>query len=119
MEKVYSISHINGITEIKIFQSFNIEQGKKILDEIAENYPYERRFWDFSEVNLKYSMDELKLIAEYSKGLFNKPNKTAFYTLSDLTYGEMRQLAVFREEEGKAFASAFRIKQEAIDWLHS
>ena len=119
MEKVYSIKHTDGITEIKIFQNFNLDQGKEILDDIEKNYPYARRLWDFSVVVLKYSMDDIKSVAEYSKKLFTKPNKTAFYTLSDLTFGEMRQLAVYREEEGKTSARAFRDKQEAIDWLNS
>lgn len=119
MKKIYSITHNDGITKIKLFDEINLEQGKVILDEIDKNYPYERRLWDFTEIDLHYSLEDIAEIAEYSKGLFTEPNKTAFYTSTDLTFGEMRQLAVYREEEGKASAKAFRNEQEAIDWLNS
>jgi len=114
----YAIKHENGITLIKLFEKINYEEGKQLLDEIAANYPYQRRLWDMSEITFDYTMDEIIKIAQYSKKIFTKPNKLAVYTLSDLTYGVIRELEVYREVEGKVESRPFRNKQEAIDWLN-
>lgn len=119
MDKTYLITHSEGITKVKLLESINLEQGKQILDDIARNYPYERRLWDMNEINIDYSLDDLISIAEYSKGLFSNPNKLAINTFTDLTFGNMRQLAVYRQEKGKASAKVFRNEQEAIAWLNS
>ena len=92
---------------------------KKIIDEIVQGYPYEKRLWDLSEIKFDLSLNEIKLISEYGKSKFTKTNKLAIYATNDLAFGEMRQFEVYREEEGKVIPRVFRTKQDAISWLNS
>ena len=119
MTETHSISHDNGITKIKFFVNPSYEQTKLIIDEVLENYPYEKRLWDMSEINFDFTTDEIKKIAAYGKLKFTKPNKLALFALDDLAFGEMRQFEVYREEEGKSLPRAFRSEQDAIEWLNS
>lgn len=117
MSDKYVITVEDGITRIKFLVNPTYEDTKKIIDEIVENYPYERRLWDMSEINFDFTTAEIQLIAEYGKKKFIKPNKLAIYAVNDLAFGEMRQFEVYREEEGKALPKVFRSKKEAIKWL--
>lgn len=119
MSNQYSIIESNGITEIKFHINPSIELVKSIIDDVAENYPYERRLWDLSEIDFDLSENELINLCEYGKKTFIKPNKLALFAVKDLGYGEMRQFAAYREEDGNAIPRVFRNKQEAIDWLNS
>lgn len=119
MPDTYTIKYSEGITEIKFLVSPTLEQCKSIIDNIIENYPYEKRLWDMSEIQFNFTTHEIEQIAEYGKRKFTKPNRLALYALDDLSFGEMRQFMVFREEQSKAIPRAFRNKQDAIDWLNS
>lgn len=119
MTTTHIITHEDGITKIKFLVSPSYEQAKLMIDEIAENYPYEKRLWDLSEIKFDFTTAEIQRIAEYGKLKFTKPNKLALFALDDLAFGEMRQFEVYREEEGKAFPRVFRNEQEAIKWLNS
>ena len=119
MAKTHLITYIDGITKIKFLVSPNLELCKSIIDEIVENYPYEKRLWDLSEIKFDFSTSEIQTIAEYGKGKFTNPNRLAVFALDDLAFGEMRQFEVYREEEGKALPRVFRNEQDAIDWLNS
>jgi len=119
MSDRYQISHNDGITKIKFLVKPSYDQVKLIIDDISENYPYEKRLWDLSEINFDFTTDEIQKIAAYGKLKFTKPNKLAIYAIDDLAFGEMRQFEVYREEEGKSLPRAFRSEQEAIDWLNS
>ncbi len=118
-----SVTHLitleDGITRIKFLAAPSLEQTKAIIDEIVENYPYEKRLWDMSEIKFDFTTDEIQEIAEYGKRKFVKANKLAVYATDDLAYGEMRQFAVYRHEENKATPRAFRSEKAAIEWLNS
>ena len=119
MSDTYIIKYSKGITEIKFLVSPTLKQVMSIIDDISENYPYEKRLWDLSEIQFDFTTSEIQQISEYGKNIFTKPNKLAVYALDDLAFGEMRQFMVYREEEGKVLPRAFRNKQEAIEWLNS
>lgn len=119
MSKTHTIIHINGITKIKFLVNPSFEQVQSIIDEIAENYPYERRLWDMSEIKFNFTTDEIQRIAAYGKLKFTKLNKLAIYALDDLAFGEMRQFEVYREEDNKSLPRVFRNEQDAIEWLNS
>ena len=115
----HQITVEDGITKIKFLESPCIEEAKAIIDDLADNYPYEKRLWDMSEIIFNWTIEEIKTISEYGKYKFTRPNKLAIYAVDNVSFGEMRQFEVYREEEGKAYPRAFRDQQEAIDWLKS
>ena len=119
MSKTHIITHIDGITKIKFLVTPSLDQVKSIIDEIVENYPYERKLWDMSEIKFDLSTNEIRMLSEYGKQIFEKPNKVAIYAVDDLAFGEMRQFGVYREEKGKTLSKVFRDEQNAIEWLKS
>ena len=119
MSDTHIIKHYEGITEIKFLVSPTFVQLKSIIDDIVENYPYEKRLWDMSEIQFDFTSNEIEQIAEYGKQKFTKPNKLALFALDDLAFGEMRQFMVYREEQSQSIPRAFRNKQAAIEWLNS
>ena len=119
MTKTHLITHENGITKIKFLVNPSFEQVKLMIDEIAENYPYEKRLWDMSEIQFNFTTNEIQKIAAYGKSKFIKPNKLAVYALDDVAFGEKRIFEIYREEEGKSLPRAFRNEQDAITWLNS
>ena len=119
MPKIHTITHKEGITKVKFLVAPSYDQVKSIIDEITENYPYEKRLWDISEVDFDFSTTEIQMIAEYGKAKFTKPSKLAVYAVKDLAFGEMRQFEVYREEENKVIPKVFRDEQSAIEWLNS
>lgn len=119
MTMAYTITHNEGITKIKFLVKPSFGQTKSIIDEIVEKYPYEKRLWDLSEVDFDFTITEIRMIAEYGKVKFTKPNKLAIYAVKDLAFGEMRQFEVYREEENKVTPRVFRDEQSAIEWLNS
>lgn len=119
MSKTHTITIEDGITRIKFLAKPTFDQVKLIIDEIAENYPYEKRLWDLSAIKFDFTTIEIRMISEYGKRIFTKPNKLAIYVTDDLAYGEMRQFEVYREEENKLLPKVFRDEQTAIMWLNS
>lgn len=55
----YIVTVDNGITYIKFLESPSFGQIKVIIDDIAENYPYEKRLWDLSSVSFDLPVSEL------------------------------------------------------------
>ena len=119
MSKMHAITHKEGITKVKFLVKPSFDQVKSIIDEIVENYPYEKRLWDLSKIDFDFSTTEIRMIAEYGKTKFTKPSKLAIYAVTDLAFGEMRQFEVYREEENKVLPRVFRDEQSAIEWLNS
>jgi len=119
MDKTYIITHTDGITTIKFLIEPSFEMVKTIINELVENYPYEKRLWDMSEIKFDFTTAEIKMIAEYGKKKFTKPNRLAIYATNDLSFGEMRQFEVYRVEENKSLPKVFRDEKSAIEWLNS
>ena len=118
MSKNYSIEYINGITRVQFSSKPSYSEVKTIVDDIAENFPYEKRLWDLSNIKFNFTMDEIKAIAAYGKTKFLKPNKLAIIAPDDLAYAEVRVFEVYREQEEHAVARAFRAEKEALEWLN-
>jgi len=119
MLETYVITENDGITTIKFLENPSFDIVKLIIDELAKNHSYEKRLWDMSEINFDFTTQEIKDIAAYGKQKFSNKNKMAIYTLTDLSFGEMRQFEIYREEKNKASSAVFRDKNSAIDWLNS
>lgn len=117
MSNNYSIEFVNGITRIQFFNKPSYSETQAVIDDIAENFPYEKRLWDLSNIKFNFTMNEIKAISSYGKSKFLKPNKLAIIAPDDLAYAEMRVFEVYREQEEHAVARAFRAEKEAIEWL--
>jgi len=117
MDKTHEIIYEGGVTVVKFIMKPSFDQVKLIIDDISENYSYEKRLWDLSEIDFDFTTEEIRLIAEYGKRKFTKNNKLAVFATSDLAFGEMRQFEVYREEEIST-PKVFRDKQNAINWLN-
>lgn len=117
MSNFYLIDYVNGITRIQFSKKPTYSETKTVIDDIAENYPYEKRLWLLDNIKFDFTMAELQAIAEYGKLKFLKPNKVAIIAPDDLVYGEMRQFMVYREQNEISTARVFRNEQEAIEWL--
>ena len=117
MSKQYSIAVENGITRIVCLQKPTYEDATRMIDDVAENFPYEKRLWDFSKIQFDFSMQELMAISNYGKQKFLKPNRVAIIAPDDLAFGEMRVFQVYREQEEHSVARAFRTEAEALEWL--
>ena len=118
MRKPYTIEHIDGITQIRFDQAPTYNNARAVIDDIAANFPYDKRLWDFSNVDFDFTMDELRSIAEYGKIVFTQPNKVALVAPQDLAYGELRAFEVYRDQAEHSVARVFRTRQEALTWLN-
>ena len=117
MAKIYLINHENGITCVRFIQKPSYADLQRAVDDLAENYPYEFRLWDLSDVLFDLSMEDIQAIADYGKRRFTKPNKAAFVAPQDLSYGVMRAFEVYRKQD-HADARVFRTREEALEWLN-
>ena len=117
MSKNYKIEFLNGITRVEFLTKPTFEDGVAAVDEVVKNYPYEKRLWDLSKTKFDFTLQEVIGIAAYSKSKFIKPSKVAFIASDELTYGEMRELMVYREDDPRAEVYVFKTEQEALDWL--
>ena len=117
MASIYSIDHIDGITEVRFSRAPSYADTRAAIDDIIANYPYDRRLWDLSHIDFDFTMDELRSIAEYGKLVFTQPSKAAFVAPQDLAYGELRAFEVYREQTDHAAARVFRTRAEALAWL--
>lgn len=107
----------NGITSIQFGIAPSYQEVRRVIDELADKYPYEYRLWDFSNVQFDFSMDEIRKIAEYGKKKFRNSNRIALVAPDDLAFGELRAFEVYREELGHAEARVFRTVEEATGWI--
>ena len=64
MENKYLIKHVNSITRIKFSKNPSYSDAREVIDDIAENFPYEKRLWDFSRIKFDFTID-----IQISKGL--------------------------------------------------
>jgi len=119
MSKNYHIEYSDGITRIQLMTRPTFEEGKVIIDDIADNYPYEKRLWDFSNIDFHFTINELHDIAEYGKMRFVKPNRAAFISPNENVDIEMVILDVYRAEAGNADTKVFRKESDAVEWLNS
>ena len=117
MSENCTITVDNGITTIRFDAAPTYEEVRQVIAEIAADYPYEIRLWDFSNIEFDFSMSDIRAIADYGKLRFEKPSIIAIVAPDDRAYGEMRAFEVYREEEGHATARVFRTIAEATRWI--
>lgn len=117
MSKNHSIEYADGITTIRFSTRPTLPECRAAVDDLADNYPYEKRLWDFSNIEFDLEMSDIKAIADYGKVRFTKRNRIAVVAPDDLAYGEMRAFEVYRAQKGHSVARVFRTLQEAIAWL--
>lgn len=117
MKSFYTIEYRDGITRVQFSKRPTFSDAQSVIDDIVENYPYERRLWDLSNIKFDFTMDEIEKIAEYGKRKFIKPNKVAIIAPDDLAFGEMRAFEVYREQEELSVARGFRNEEQALAWL--
>ena len=117
MENSHTIEVIDGVTVIRFERTPTYEEARAAIDDLAANFPYELRLWDFSSSDFDFSMTEIRNIAEYGKQRFVRPNSAAVVAPTDLAYGELRAFEVYRVEEGHSKARVFRTEAEALRWL--
>ena len=117
MIKSYTIKHVNGITKVQFSKTPSYGEIKTVIDDIAENFPYEKRLWDFTNTLFSFSETNLKIIAEYGKTKFIKPNRLAVVTPDDMVYEEMLLFQEHRKQNGHLVAKIFRTEFEALEWL--
>lgn len=72
MSKLYNIQYSNGITKITFFEKPTFEEAQHAIDDVAENYPYEKRLWNLSESNFNFTHQEIINISRYGKSKFIK-----------------------------------------------
>jgi hypothetical protein len=117
MSKNYEIVFLNDITRVEFLTKPTFEDGIAAIDDIAENYPCEKRLWDLSKTEFDFTLQEIMGIAAHCKSKFTKPGKIAYIASDELVYGEMREMMVYREADPCATVCVFKTEQEAIDWL--
>jgi hypothetical protein len=99
MSKDYSIEHVNGITRIQFSKNPAYKEVQTVIEDIAENYPYTKRLWDFSNINFDLSIDEIKAIAKYGKSKFINPKKLAIVTPDDRAYLKLHIFQAHRKQK--------------------
>ena len=119
MSEKYQIEYLNGITKIRFTSRPTFDEVKIVINDIAENYPYEKRLWDLSNIDFHFTIKELHDIAEYGKVKFIKPNKMAIVSPNINVDIEMTIFEVYRTQEGHSKTRAFRQESEAVAWLNN
>lgn len=117
MSKNYSIEYINGITRIQFLTKPSFNDAQIAIDDIAENFPYEKRLWDLSNIKFDFTMKDIKAIAEYGKSKFIKPNKLAIIAPDNWAYIELHIFQAHRKQNGHSEAKVVKTEQEALKWL--
>jgi len=113
----YNIQVLEDITYIRFTESPSYDDVVVVLNEIANNYPYEKRLYDLSSIKFDLTYVELQNLTYHGKQLFVKPNKLAAVAPDDLAYGEMHQFSVHRDDE-VCQTRYFRTEPEALQWLN-
>lgn len=117
MEDKYTIEHVDGITRIIFSSNPAYSDAHEIIDNIADNFPYDKRLWDFSRIKFDFTVEEIKSIAEYGKSKFSKPNKLAIVAPDNWAYIELHIFQAHRHQKNISETRVFRTVPEAERWL--
>lgn len=119
MARNYSVEVENGITTIRFFCGFVVDDIRSAIDNVAaENNINELRLWDLSKGSSNFTATDLRSLAEYGQSRFLLPSTVAIVAPKDLEFGLSRIYEVYREE-GLVKHRVFRTEQDARDWLSS
>ena len=117
MLKNYSIKLVNGITIIQFTKKPTFDEAQIVIDDIAENFPYTKRLWDFTNIKFDFTMDEITAISEYGKLKFINPNKLAVVAPDNWAYIELQFFQGHRQQKEHSDVRIFRTTQKAVEWL--
>ena len=109
----------NGITIVKLLTEFNYEMGLEVINYLSDNNLYEYRVIDYNGFSWHINHNEVVSMTNYSKSAFPEKNFVAFSANDDLAYGTLRELSVFRAQEGFTQVGVFRTLQESLDWMQA
>lgn len=118
MNEKYLIEHVGGITRITFSSKPTYDDAKQVIDEIADDFPYEKRLWDFTNIRFDFTIDEIKSIAKYGKMKFTGPNQLAIVAPDNWAYIELHIFQAHRNQKEISQTRVFRTVQEAINWLN-
>ena len=117
MDNKYLIEHVDGITRIEFSKNPTYSDAQDVIDEIADNFPYEKRLWDFSKIRFDFTVEEIKSIAKYGKSKFSKANKLAIVAPDNWAYIELHIFQAHRRQKDLSETMVFRTVPEAENWL--
>lgn len=119
MARNYSIEAENGITTIRFFRDFVVDDIRSAIDNVAaENNLNELRLWDLSKGSSNLTATDLRMLAQYGQTRFLLPSTVAIVAPKALEFGLSRIYEAYREE-GLVKHRVFRTEQDARDWLSS
>ena len=118
MDEKYTIEHVDSITRIEFSKNPTYSDAQDVIDEIADNFPYERRLWDFSKIRFDFTVEEIKSIAKYGKSKFSKANKLAIVAPDNWAYIELHIFQAHRRQKDLSETRVLlRTVPEAENWL--
>ena len=75
MNENISIERVNEITVIFCSTNPTLEDCRLVIDKLAKDEIYHFRLWDFNDIYLTFTTDELRAIAGYGKSKFPEQNR--------------------------------------------
>ena len=115
MNKLFWIERLDSILVIRFNGPCTVKSILQAVDEVALYPSHYSRLWDLS-FGIDVPNQGLKEIASYTKKKLNYPARVGVVASEDLSFGLMRMLEVYREEENLDFR-VFRNEAEALGWL--
>ncbi|NQV71401.1 MAG: hypothetical protein HQ498_15360 [Pseudohongiella sp.] len=117
MNKIYSITQHDDITEIKFNSPPNPQDGMAATLDLAARKVGRKRLWDMS-CGYNNSTEELKKFAQVTRGLaLPDKSKVAVVALDDLSFGVTRIYSAVRHDR-RSQHQVFRDRDQAIAWLN-
>ncbi len=111
------IEYKNGVTRIQFFENPTYAETQAIIDDLSENYPYEKRLWILTTIRLNFTRDELRAIAEYGKTKFIKPNRLALVAPDNWSYIKLHIFQAHRKQKEHSVAKVFRTESKGLERL--
>ncbi len=114
---VYVLSEEDSITVVTPVRDPSVDETLQIVRYIFENEIYERRLFDFGNIEARFSIEELRQVAALGASLAEKPNRLAVVVHDDVGFGSTRAFGVYRDSDGFTETRVFRDRDEAKNWL--
>ena len=115
MSRNYSIENADGVTTIRLQRSLTLDEMFEMMQHVAHTDECNRRLWDVTE-KFSFTSEEIKKIADRGRILWPSASRVAFLAVDNLSFGLLRMLEVFREQETYE-TRVFRDEQAALKWL--
>ena len=119
LSEICTIHVKDRITLVKYTDAPDFDEAVETLAYLRKHNIYHYRCFDFHELTFNFSHDEVRRLVEISKLLFNDKSYTCFVAQNTLTFGTLRQIMAYRQEEGVTSANVVSSVEEAFAWLKS